>query len=130
MNPCQRTSRVALGLLFASVAGLVEAEEIDFTRFLHRSSGDCSLEQEFHATPGPARLTIERSDESAQISITVNGEAVASGELALRAQNRVALSCDMPSDAQVTVRIKQVADVSLNVVSRVHFNTNDDLRLP
>lgn len=126
------------------------AETIDFTRFLHRS--ELPAQAAFKALPGPARLAVDLPRDKAHLRVVLNGQLLAlpattqttgvSFELpvSLRAENVISISnvdsLSLPKEPLATqdgaplqvsefeVRVRQEADVELNVISRVHFNTN------
>ncbi len=115
------------------------ATAIDFTRFLFvPEQEDAALvrhETRFSATAGPARLSLNWPQSLGVLDIKLNGAtlAVPSGQsevaVVLQPSNLIVLSLAEGSAGrsaadQFEVRIRQRAEVELNVISRVHFNTN------
>jgi catechol 2,3-dioxygenase-like lactoylglutathione lyase family enzyme len=100
----------------------VHAETVDLTRYLLRVDTDLSGERQdaFKAVPGTAVLAIEGTADA--LTVTLNGQAVQPGEVTLRADNVIELHGD--AAAPLRVRITQGAEAALDVLSRIHFNTN------
>lgn len=116
--------------LFVMLPGTIHAAAIDLTRFV----GHHAREASFFGVPGSARLIVTRSGAQASVSIRLNGTdvvvpsdgATLSAEIpvTLGADNIIAVAPGETSTGQVSVRVKQTAEVASNVTSRVHFNTN------
>jgi len=100
----------------------VQAQTVDLTRYLLRLDADFAgaRQEEFPATPGRAVLSVEGA--AGDLTVTLNGHSVQAGEVTLQADNVIAFTGAAP--APLRVRIIQLADVDLNVLSRIHFNTN------
>ncbi len=120
-------------------AGVSYAVEIDFTRYLRhlgpQTEAPLNATGAFFAVPGRARLLLTPGSSGEQLSIKLNGEEVlgpnsAAAEtpaelpVVLAQDNVLVVSSDEPLNGTLSVRIKQRADVTLHVESRVHFNTN------
>ena len=119
---------VLLGISFPLA---VQAVEVDLTRYLARvEGGNTALAETFFGVPGPARLIIEGADGRA-VALLLNGETVVTAgqaagdevEVELVEVNAITIAANSTS-GPVSVRVKQRAEVELNVISRVHFNTN------
>ena len=113
------------------------ATEIDFTRFLMNYSLEESTENSdsFFGTQGPARLIVARSNTNMNLKIhlnnneiiidkTMNGEEIIELPISLIEQNIIKVSLQGVYKDKFTLRIKQSGKVNLNVISRIHFNTN------
>ena len=115
------------------------AAEIDFTRYLadYASAGGtpASHDGSFFGVAGEARLIITNGGPAVAVTIRLNGEAVVALQpmnagarvavpVMLLADNSIVAATDGSAASSITVRVKQTADVELNVLSRVHFNTN------
>jgi catechol 2,3-dioxygenase-like lactoylglutathione lyase family enzyme len=108
-------------LLFLPVA--VESKEIEFTRFIDTATAAAPIQDaSFFGIAGPARVMVTSSDLTGQI--TLNGLALEPGVEMLAVSLIANNTINVVTEGQITVRIKQVADVQLHVLSRVHFNTN------
>lgn len=118
-----------------------DAGEIDLTRYLSQhvgGSGELAPRTySFFAVPGGARLIVVSPDNEINATIRINGlevvgpngapnRAKSSGPLevpiTLAEENTIAVA--LTEGSSVGIRVKQVADVELHVISRVHFNTN------
>ncbi len=118
--------RLALwfGLLLC-VPVVVESKEIELTRFVDTATAATPIQNvSFFGVAGPASLFVTGFDSPGQI--TLNGLAVtlAPGVKTLPVTLIENNTISVVTQNQVTVRVKQVADVQLHVLSRVHFNTN------
>lgn len=126
------TTLLVLALSFALPGS---AAEIDFTRHLSQHSGDNSTlnsrQMAFFGVAGPARLLVS----STAATIELNGETVlaasdfeAGGQVeiavTLKQDNNLAVSLAEGASGSLSVRVKQIADIELHVVSRMHFNAN------
>ena len=115
------------------------ATEIDFTRHLSQHAdtpADSGIYTEsFFGVPGNARLIVIRTGTGISPTIQLNGievvgenNALDEGRLeihvVLAASNSITVAMSGSPDSSITVRVKQMADIELHVVSRVHFNTN------
>jgi catechol 2,3-dioxygenase-like lactoylglutathione lyase family enzyme len=128
-------------MLFTSLQ--LHAVEIDFTRHVARyvsapvAEGESAAFQQdtFFGVPGSAKLIVSSSGEITGLTIQLNGETLVSPDnynaaavvelpVTLLKDNTVAVSVVGATDSSVSVRVKQLADVKLNVTSRLHFNTN------
>lgn len=100
----------------------VQAQTVDLTRYLLRLDVDFAgaRQEAFTATPGRALLSFEGSADG--LTVTLNGHSVGAGEVTLRADNVIAFAG--AAAAPLRVRITQLADVDLDVLSRIHFNAN------
>ena len=104
--------------------------EIDFTRYLLQHNATNSEAAEFFGVDGDARIIVT-ADTGVTAVITLNGEEVLSQNDVMTGNTieiPVTLSFDntlsVSSSGEVTVRVKQRANIELNVLARVHFNTN------
>ncbi|MGI9323749.1 MAG: VOC family protein [Pseudomonadales bacterium] len=119
--------------------GASYAVEIDFTRYLlhlgPQVEAPVSSSGSFFGTPGNARLLLTPPSDGAKLTIKLNGEEVLGPKLAvgevpaevsivLSENNVLVVSSAEPLNGNFSVRVKQRADVTLHVESRVHFNTN------
>jgi catechol 2,3-dioxygenase-like lactoylglutathione lyase family enzyme len=131
---------IAAFLLFVwLMPAQVSSASIDFTRHLgqYTQAADDSIvsPDSFFGVPGNARMIVSASGEAVSASIELNGSVVAgpdsfSGSAAfeipvsLEDSNTISVTVAAASDASVSVRVKQMAEVELHVGSRIHFNTN------
>lgn len=99
-----------------------QAETVDLTRYLLRLDADFAgtRQDTFTAAPGDAVLAFEGAAGS--MTVTLNGRSVPAGDVTLQADNVIALAG--AAAAPLRIRITQRADVALDVLSRIHFNTN------
>jgi len=111
---------VWLGLVGVSLGA--QAETVDLTRYLLRLDHDFAgaRQETFDASPGIGVLSIEGAPGG--IAVTLNGEPVHGGEVKLREVNEIALAGN--ATAALRVRVTQSAEVALDVLGRIHFNTN------
>lgn len=105
------------------------AEDIHLTRYLHshtvQSGAAGQVEDRFAANPGPATLSVALSDPASSVSIVLNGESLTNEQaVSLQDSNHIVLHFNGPPGSRTQVRVQQTAVVELNVVSRIHFNTN------
>ena len=99
-----------------------QAQTVDLTRYLLRLDVDFAgtRQDTFAAAPGRAVLSFEgRAD---RIAVTLNGRSVQAGDVTLQADNAIGITG--AAAAPLRIRITQSADVALEVLSRIHFNTN------
>lgn len=124
-----------VGLLL--VASGLQAQEIEFTRYL---SDLTDAQGEFFANEGSGQLVVTLPQDKAAdapFQIVLNSTAVypAAGQrtdsdlstrltVGLAAENSIKILNPQGQTLAGTVRITQVADVTLHVGARVHFNTN------
>jgi catechol 2,3-dioxygenase-like lactoylglutathione lyase family enzyme len=137
-------------LTLALLPGLIPisalAVEADLTRHLSehvRGTGTPNMDTDtFFGVEGSGRLIIVNGNETESNSrvtsavITLNGEKILGpnsfkkkiGEIEipvdLVAENTISVELRGKPGSYLTVRIKQEVDVSLNITSRIHFNTN------
>ena len=123
------------------------AVEIDLTRHLsslERTDGppDLYTEHFFGTEDGEARLIVTNGDGEDPASmvtaavIFLNGERVLSPDDFMRRDGTIEVPIDLVEDneikvevrgklgSRIGVRVKQMADVDLNIVSRIHFQVN------
>lgn len=110
-------------LLALCCSTAVNAQEIDLTRYVGTVDQSNPLNVSFSAVPGSGRLLI--GDGADAVTLELNGTDIALTEnaptpVSLQATNTLRAT----SQQTVRIRIKQVADIELHVLSRVHFNTN------
>lgn len=104
---------------------VVEGKEIDLTRFIGTAAAATPIHNvSFFGVAGSARLFVTGSDNTEQITLNGRRIELESGVEILPVTLTENNTISVVSQAQVTVRVKQVADVQLHVLSRVHFNTN------
>lgn len=111
-----------LMVLLVSVPVAGAAETIELTRALLRldvAASDVNTVT-FPASAGPAQLAIEGPGTG--LAVRLNDQPVAAGEVSLRDSN--VLTVEGEPGVPVRVRVTQTADVALDVLSRIHFNTN------
>lgn len=121
--PLPRTAGVLLALALITAIPHAMAETIELTRYLLRSdlAPAPAGEATFPARPGPAELALEGIAPT-EARVTLNGVPVAPGAVQLQADNRVQI--ELSATAVGRVRITQSTEVALDVLSRIHFNTN------
>ena len=113
------------------------AVEIDFTRYLshHLPNDDKQNKVSFFGVNGPAYLYVCIPDPKTKLIIELNGIQVFHNgtnlskkcfkeDIKLSKNNDLAVYFENFVDGKISIRIKQKADVNLNVISRIHFNTN------
>jgi len=113
------------------------AVEIDFTRYLshHLPNDDKQNKVSFFGVNGPAYLYVCIPDPKTKLIIELNGIQVFHNgtnlskkcfkeDIKLSKNNDLAAYFENFVDGKISIRIKQKADVNLNVISRIHFNTN------
>ena len=133
------TSSVLCLILLAILPRLAGAAEIDLTRhvaqYTQNAGESRAHEESFFGVPGDARLIVTGSSGEANVTVRLNGTSVvgprsvaASARLevpvALVEKNSMTITLDGPSNAAVSIRVKQLADIELHVQARVHFNNN------
>ena len=113
------------------------AVEIDFTRYLshYLPNDDKQNKVSFFGVNGPAHLYVCIPDPKTKLIIELNGIQVFNydtnlskkcfkEDIKLSKNNDLAAYFENFVDGKISIRIKQKADINLNVISRVHFNTN------
>jgi catechol 2,3-dioxygenase-like lactoylglutathione lyase family enzyme len=134
-----------LSLLLVSATAL--AVEVDLTRHLAtvvRTAGQPNsyAARFFGTVDGDARIIVTNGDGkdaatmATAATVFLNGKMVVSPErlgrrsgtievpVSLLADNEVTVQLRGKPGARVTVRVKQVEDVNLNIVGRIHFQVN------
>ena len=134
----QKLNRLCLALLLALTAMLpleAHATAIDLTRHFsqHESGARVAYETSFFGVAGEARLIVMNS-AGADVAVRLNGREVAGPDytaksrveipLKLIASNSIAVTIAETGAGPVSIRVKQMVDMELHVLSRVHFNTN------
>ncbi|HEY5645468.1 MAG TPA: VOC family protein [Pseudomonadales bacterium] len=107
------------------------AATIDLTRYVAhfaRGTGH-SMATAFFAVPGSARLMVDGASPAAPVTIQLNDQTLlltdsSAARVVLLEDNTIAVAASGTSDSPVSVRVKQQADVQLQVKLRMHFNTN------
>jgi len=101
---------------------VAQAQTVELTRYLLRLDGGLSgvREDSFAATPGRAEFVIEAPADG--LVVTLNGHSITAGEVEVLADNVIAVRGE--AAAPLRARITQRAEVTLDVLSRIHFNTN------
>lgn len=140
-----RLSLTVLSLFLVSTSCL--AVEVDLTRHLAtlvRTAGqpDSYTERFFGTVDGDARIIVTNGDGKnvatrvTAAAVLLNGRMVVSPErfgrlsgtievpVSLLADNEITVQLRGKPGAVVTVRVKQVEDVDLNIVGRIHFQVN------
>ncbi|MFM8356787.1 MAG: VOC family protein [Gammaproteobacteria bacterium] len=122
-SPCRRLVCVGLALALWAAMPHAVAETIELTRYLLRSdlAPPSAEEVAFPARPGSAVLTLEGIAPT-DARVTLNGAPIAAGDIELQAENRIRV--ELADTAAGRVRITQRTEVELDVLSRIHFNTN------
>ncbi len=135
---------LALCLVGAAVGPYqAAAMDIDLTRYLfqlHANAEESRLhEASFFGVPGSARLIVDSTGGEVEARVQLNGveilgadgsasSAIGEGPLevsvSLVEDNTIAVRLGGSSGGSFSIRVKQLADVELNVRSLVHFNTN------
>tara|TARA_B110000305_G_scaffold74651_1_gene83750 strand:- start:2137 stop:3504 length:1368 start_codon:yes stop_codon:yes gene_type:complete len=125
-------------LLLALICSPVAAKEIDFTRYLgdhsfNQSNSVSNNEISFTGTVGKGRLIVSALPNT-NVTISVNGKTIAvmdklaEGQaefnLDLLESNTIRVDVTSPPPTAINIRVKQRANIALNVQARVHFNTN------
>lgn len=121
--PSPRTAGLLFALALIAAIPQAVAETIELTRYLLRSdlAPEPGSEAVFPARPGPAVLALE-GIALADARVTLNGASIKPGPVELQANNRIQV--ELATTAVGRVRITQSAEVALDVLSRIHFNTN------
>ena len=115
------------------------AIEIDLTRYLVQhdmNAGESGIhEASFFGVPGSARLIVDSAGDAVDATVHLNGAEIlgansdAGGQrlevpVSLVENNTITVRPGGSADSSLSIRVKQLADVELNVQSLVHFNTN------
>ncbi len=109
------------------------AAAIDLTRYLQTFDATASegTATSFTANPGAGRLIVTSDAAEVAASIELNGALVAGPTLVAGEELPVDLVNDNTINVRLadgsdplTIRIKQIAEIALNVEAHVHFNTN------
>lgn len=138
MRALKMLSKQKLVLLLALICSPVAAKEIDFTRYLgdhsfNQSNNVSNNETSFTGTVGKGRLIVSALPNT-NVTISVNGKTIAvmdklaEGQaefnLDLLESNTIRVDVTSPPPTAINIRVKQRANIALNVQARVHFNTN------
>lgn len=120
---------LALLALVAFIPQSATTNSINFTRYLWNAKlPHDGAANRFQATPGAATLAAQRNCDAPWPKVVLNGTALnipeAGGNLdiALALENQIDIS--QANTNCLSLRITQLADATLHVLSRVHFNTN------
>jgi catechol 2,3-dioxygenase-like lactoylglutathione lyase family enzyme len=122
MRSVERALRALVCWALLGLSMTAAAESVDLTRYLLRVDADFegARQDAFTATPGRAVLAFEGSADG--LTVTLNQAAVQPGEVTLQAENVISISGT--AVPPLRVRVTQPAEVSLDVLSRIHFNTD------
>lgn len=113
----------------------VQAANVDLTRHVsHHVSGHgaaSTFNASFFGVPGDARLIVGNVADI-DAAIRLNGVAVdvpasdgeGNIEIPVELGESNSLALELAGSGSMSIRIKQMADIELHVLSRVHFNTN------
>jgi len=121
---------MGLSMLAVLATANVSAKDITLTRLLVPSVGaeNQAHEERFTATPGSALLAIQNPATELQLTVILNDQAVAipngSKSVQVELTNDNVVSISTSGIGEGSIRITQTVDISLNVISRIHFNTN------
>jgi catechol 2,3-dioxygenase-like lactoylglutathione lyase family enzyme len=143
-----KTSLKWLAKIFAGLAALLaifilivflaptpsQTTSIDFTRHLSQHQQGTNETAAFFGVPGDARVIITRSDPAISATITLNGTQILGPDsannlqievpVALAKDNSLTVALDEATPGTLTVRVKQLAELTMHVMSRIHYNTN------
>ena len=133
-------------LFFGVIPAPLLAAEADLTRHLsdyeRTTESPNSYTDSFFGTAGPARLVIHNgvdSDSNSKVTsaiVILNGEIVLGPDSFNKTADEIEIPINLVEDNTLTVelrgkpgswvnvRVKQIADVNLNITGRIHFNTN------
>jgi catechol 2,3-dioxygenase-like lactoylglutathione lyase family enzyme len=136
----------SLACIFGAIPHQAFASEVSLTRHLSehtRGTGAPATSTErFFGTEGSAQLIVVNGNGSDPGSMVTSAEVRLNGHrvlgpdsfrrksgaievpLELIADNTIAVEVRGKPGSRLTVRVKQTADVSLNITNRIHFNTN------
>ena len=111
-----------VAILYLLTPALAAGEPVDLSRYVHRASAGehISTRQTFTATAGAATLVVQ--GEAAALQVHLNGQEVTPGEVEVSASNQIMVTGQASTDLRI--RVRQTADVALDVLNRIHFNTN------
>ena len=121
-------------MLTVLVCPTVTAKEIDFTRYLSdHEFKESNAENSFTGTKDEGRLIISGALNT-NVTVVINGETIldtdniTEGKVEFRVElletNTIKVDVTSPPPTNVNIRVKQRANIELNVQARVHFNTN------
>ncbi len=122
MKDANRVLRTLLICTLFVASAVVRAEPIELTRYLLRADDGRGTTQQhtFTATAGTGELALEGTVDG--ISVHLNGAVVQPGTVTLRSDNTIEVRGE--SAGPLRVRVRQTAEVNLDVLNRIHFNTN------
>ena len=116
-------------LLIASPS--IGAATIDLTRHVAHlaSPADQQAEASFFGVPGSARLMVIGASRDSPVTIRLNAQTIVATDntevpVTLLEDNRITVAVSDDTELPVSIRVKQPAEVELNVKLRMHFNTN------
>ncbi len=131
---------LAFFLILTVIAPLhANAASIDFTRHLSTYSNNTdnplTHQDTFFGVPGSARLIVTSSGKTISANIQLNGTEVVGADsftgagefevpVTLVKDNALSVTLNGTPGGSLTIRVKQVADIELNIEARLHFNTN------
>ena len=110
-----------------------QTTSIDFTRHLSDHTQGSTETVDFFGVSGDARIIITRTDPATSATITLNGTQVSQPDsallqfevpVALVENNTLTVAVDEAVPGALTVRVKQVGEINMHVMSRIHYNTN------
>jgi len=129
--------------LYAIAPAPANAEVIDFTRYLSTyqplkmtaEEKAPAYQNKFFGVQGKARLIVTASGDVKGVLAQLNGSDVVGADnyraagkfevpVTLIKDNVVSVTVYGAPESSVTIRVKQKADIKLNVKARLHFNTN------
>jgi catechol 2,3-dioxygenase-like lactoylglutathione lyase family enzyme len=138
-----RTLNLLVLLAAVVLANPVSADETELTRFgpeafAPTANGDNRQETTFFAVPGAGTLVLqmESGGNLADAAITLNdrpvwnskstdrGSADVEVPVQLLASNAIRVDLNSDSPGRLVVRVRQWANVQLNITGRIHFNVN------
>lgn len=144
--PMRKLIILSVSFILATIPASAMAVYAELTRHLAdhvRTSGPPNMSTDsFFGTAGPGRLIIVNgNDDDSNWRVTsavimLNGKEVLGPSSFNKQVGEVEIPVDLVADnvisvelrgkpgSSLTVRVKQEADVSLNITSRIHFNTN------
>ena len=135
---------IPLACFLATISINALAAEADLTRHLSdhvRSTGAPTMDTgTFFGTAGAGRLIVSNGNDAGfratSAVIMLNGEKVVGPNSFKKKVSEIEVSVDLLAEnsisvelrgqpgSSLTVRVKQMANVSLNITNRIHFNTN------
>jgi catechol 2,3-dioxygenase-like lactoylglutathione lyase family enzyme len=145
-NPVLKLVILCVPFFLGAISSSAMAVEVDLTRFLsdyERTSGSPSaITDSFFGVAGAGRLIVVNGndfDPDSRVTsavIMLNGENVLGAgsfdeevteieiPVELVADNTISVELRGKPGRFLSIRVKQEADVNLNITSRIHFNTN------